>query len=309
MKKLVSLILSLVLCFSLSACTSTKSETSEVSQETKSTGIAYLYGEAHGEPVILEKEFELWNNYYHENGMRHLFVELPYYSAEYLNLWMSEDDNDILDEFFNDIQGTAIDTKETKEFFINIKESCPETIFHGIDVGHQYHSTGARYLEYLNENNMQDSEAFTLTNEAIAQGEQYYSSGNAEYRENMLVENFKREFDKLKNQDIMGIFGAFHTDFNTYVSENTPNMTIQLIEYYGENIIAESLTYLTLRTKPISTETLTINNKEYKADYYGEQDLSALFPDYSVRKFWKLPYAIRNKQCVSYRIHMERWQC
>ncbi len=287
MKKIILLILIFSSCFLITGCTDTSNNKTEP-ETTKSTATAYLYGETHGVPAILEKEFELWNNYYQNNEMRHLFIEFPFYGAEYLNLWMQSEDNSILDEIFNDVKGTAADTPETKEFFIKIKENCPETIFHGIDVGHQYQTTGERYLNYLTQNNLEDSKAFILTQEAISQGEEFYSNDDYEYRENMLVENFKREFDSLENQDIMGIFGSAHTDLNTYISNDTLNMTSQLIEYYGENIKAESLTYLTLVNEPMRIDTLTINNKDYQAEYYGKQDLSSLFPDFSHREYWKL---------------------
>lgn len=80
--------------------------------------------------------------------MRHLFVELSYYTAEFLNIWMQSDNDNILELVYNDWNGTALYNPYTKEFFKNIKNKCPETIFHGTDVGHQYHSTGERFLLY-----------------------------------------------------------------------------------------------------------------------------------------------------------------
>lgn len=289
MKKVLSLLLAFTLMFSLSACS-----VDEKSVNEKATGIAFLYGEQHGNQSILDKEFELWYEFYHEQGMKHLFVEFPFYGAEYLNLWMKSDDNTILDEIFADIKGTAMDTPQNKEFLVKIKEECPDTIFHGIDVGHQYATTGNRYLEYLTENNLIDTQQFTLTQEAIEQGKKYYDENNLEYRENMLVENFKREFDNLENQNIMGIFGSVHTELNSYITENTANMVTQLIEYYGENIIAESLTYLAKEITPTKIDILTINKKDYEAEYFGEQDLSSMVPDFSHREFWKISDAFED---------------
>ena len=40
-------------------------------------GQIYLYGEIHSVPETNQKEFEIWDYYYHEEGMRHLFVEYP----------------------------------------------------------------------------------------------------------------------------------------------------------------------------------------------------------------------------------------
>ena len=40
----------------------------------------YLYGEFHANDELLQRELALWKDYY-EDGMRDLFVELPYYTA------------------------------------------------------------------------------------------------------------------------------------------------------------------------------------------------------------------------------------
>jgi len=61
-----------------------------------------LYGEVHGDKAYYDAEFTLWKDYY-EDGCRNLFVELPYYSAEFLNLWMREETDEILDELYEDI--------------------------------------------------------------------------------------------------------------------------------------------------------------------------------------------------------------
>jgi len=53
--------------------------------------------------------------------MRHLFVELPYYTAEFLNIWMKSDSDEILDELYNDWIGTALYNPYTKEFYKKIK--------------------------------------------------------------------------------------------------------------------------------------------------------------------------------------------
>ena len=286
MNKILSMCLTIICILSLAGCSGNTPSIS-LAQE-KATGVAYLYGEQHGVQSILDKEFELWYEYYHQENMRHLFVELPFYGAEYLNLWMQSENDTILDEIFLDIKGTAMDTPQDRDFFIQIKSECPETIFHGIDVGHAYTTMGIRFLNHLSENNLQDTEQHLLTKEAIEQGENYYKKNNHEYRENMLVENFKREFDKLSNQDIMGIFGSAHIDLNGYVTQNTANMATQLIEYYGKNIITESLTYLAKEISSIRIDTLTISEKEYKAAYFGKQDLSQISSDFSHREFWKL---------------------
>ena len=74
----------------------------------QSSGEIYLYGEEHSVTAILEKEFELWSSYYQNDGMRDLFVELPYYTAAYMNLWMKSDNDDILHSLYQDWAGTAV---------------------------------------------------------------------------------------------------------------------------------------------------------------------------------------------------------
>ena len=117
---------------------------SAVDSTAPSAGQIYLFGEEHGVEKILNKEIEIWNDYYHNQNMRHLFVELPYYTAEYLNLWMKSDSDEILDAIYDDWDGSAAHNPYIRPFYKAIKEKCPETIFHGTDVGHQYFSTGER---------------------------------------------------------------------------------------------------------------------------------------------------------------------
>ena len=80
-----------------------------------------LYGEAHGLKEYYDIEFESWKAYYDE-GYRALFVELPYYTAEYLNLWMRDDSDEIIDQIFEDIQGTQSGNEHYYEFFHEIKD-------------------------------------------------------------------------------------------------------------------------------------------------------------------------------------------
>lgn len=98
----------------------------------------YLYGEKHGVEAVINKEFELWLSHYNKDGMRHLFIETPYYTAEFLNIWMHEDNDEILDAIFADLEGTAAHNPLYRDFYKKIKEQCPETVFHGTDVGHQF---------------------------------------------------------------------------------------------------------------------------------------------------------------------------
>ena len=106
---------------------------------------------------------------------------------------MKEDSDELIDKFFEEIKGSAGDNEYFYEFFHEIKEYCPETIFYGTDVGHLYNTTGLRYLRYLEENGLTDSEKYSLANENIQQGIAYYES------ESSFIHSFKNSALKYGN--------------------------------------------------------------------------------------------------------------
>ena len=232
-----------VLCSILMGCSPKKEETissmPEDSTSDSPQGEIYLYGEIHDMPSILQEELAIWKSFYHKEGMRHLFVELPYYTAAYLNLWMEAEDDTILEQLYRDWAGTSQHSEDVLEFYRTIKQDCPETIFHGTDLGHQYDTTGARYLAYLEEQDLEESEAYEITQEVIRQGKTFYKTDNPVYRENTMVENFCRAFDALEEKRIMGIYGAAHTVIDGLdFSNSVPCMANQLHEIYGDLVHA-----------------------------------------------------------------------
>lgn len=249
------------------------------------TGEIYLYGENHGVERILIKEVELWGEYYVNRNMRHLFVELPYYTAEFLNLWMQSESDDILDQVYRDWEGTAGYNPYIRQFYKAIKEKYPETVFHGTDVGHQYHTTGQRFLAYLETKGLEGSEKYALTLEAIEQGKHYYRYSDDAYRENKMAENFTREFDKLSGQSIMGIYGGAHTNPEAldYMTNTVPSMANRLIQYYPDLYTQN----LALKTDPFRIDTFTIDGRDYTSLYFGREDLTG-FKSFAYREFWRL---------------------
>ena len=199
-----------------------------------------LYGEVHGEEVYYDAEFSLWKKYY-DDGWRNLFVELPYYSAEFLNLCMKEDSDEIIDELYADIQGTPGGNEYFLKFFYRIKTECPETIFHGTDVGHQFETTGSRYLAYLTQQGLTDSENYRLAQECIRQGKEYYykdatdRDGASEVREAYMTSNFIAAYERCGGK-VMGIYGSYHTELF-----NPQRMAGQLREIYGDDISSVNL--------------------------------------------------------------------
>ena len=197
--------------------------------------IIRLYGEAHGSQEYYDIELELWKSCY-EEGYRNLFLELPYYSAEFLNIWMKEDSDDLIDVWFGEIDGTLSGNQYYNDFFHKIKETCPETIFYGTDVGHQKDTTGVRYLDYLEEQGLQASENYLLAQECIRQGEEFYKSrtddsGISPVREDYMVSNFEAAYERCGGGRIMGIYGSYHTDLY-----NKSLMAGRLRERYGDVI-------------------------------------------------------------------------
>lgn len=178
----------------------------------------FLYGEMHGQKEYYEAELDEWRKLYDE-GCRNFFIELPYYSAEFVNVWMRETSDETLDLWFEEIQGTASGNANYYEFFQNIKKYCPETVFYGTDVGHQFDTTGARYLKYLEDNGLETSKNYALAKECIRQGIEYYNdrtanNGVSSLRESYMVSNFIAAYARCGGGKIMGVYGGYHTNLN-----------------------------------------------------------------------------------------------
>lgn len=200
----------------------------------------FLYGERHGVEIILEKEVELWEEYYNQ-GFRHLFIEMGASFAESLNICMKQQDNHLIDELHACLEGTLSFTKANHDFYVAVKKRCPETVWHGTDVDHQYDSIGQAYLDYLKSEGMENSDEYKYIEKNMEQAVHYYNDEKLydveAYRENCMVENFKYEFDKLpEGTKIMGIYGSAHTNKNgkNWETGKVPSMANQLEDYYQE---------------------------------------------------------------------------
>lgn len=281
-------VLILIMLLALSVCLD-RTEEDVIEPSPKNSGEIYLFGELHSIEKILDKELALWHEYYHDNNMRHLFIEGPYYTAAFLNIWMQSEGDEILEDIYDDWIGTLSHSPHTKEFYKKIKINYPETIFHGTDVGHQYHTTGERFLRYLENNNLEGSQQYLLAQEAIEQGKHYYKDYDNVYRENKMAENFIREFDSLKDESIMGIYGGAHTglDAMDYSTGSVPCMANQLKAHYGDSVYSESIVWY----EPYRVDVITINEKSYEASYFGKEDLTGWSKDYTYREFWRLENA------------------
>lgn len=284
MKKYLSLLLMLSLLFSIPA-------------HAQEGGI-YLYGETHGVQKILDRELALWQEYY-ENGARHLFVELPYYTAQLLNRWLKTGDGEIFAQVYADWEGSASHTSSVYLFYQSLAASCPQTVFHGTDVGHQYKTTGERYLRLLESEGLEESDDYARTLEAIEQGKHYYESGDDDYREYKMAENFLRAYEGLEDETVMGIYGSAHTTLDAKAYQGSvKNMATQLKKTLGDALHCEDLSSLAREMDPLKTEFIRVGEKDYEASYFGMQDLSRVLPAYQSRAFWRLENAYDDFSCA-----------
>jgi hypothetical protein len=220
-----------------------------------------------------------------------MFIEFGYFSAEILNMWILSDNDDLLYVFLSYISDDAVSAM-FGEFYKTIKKEFPETIFHGIDVGHAYSSEGKFFLQYLKDNDKQDSEQYLLTLKAIKQGEHYHKTDDLAFRVTKMTENFIREFDKLNNQNVMGIFGAAHTAYGFMEAlglSDVPTMAQRLKERYGDSLHTEDLSRFAWVIDPIRVDIITITGVDYESSYFGT-DLTR-FGNIISRSFWRLENA------------------
>lgn len=258
MKRIVIWIL--VLALMLSGCGMPEQD------PTTQSGWILLLGEDHGRASYMEAELEQWQFYYEEHGMRHLFVEFGYCSAQILNLWMQSEDDAWLELWFENLQETEAYVEATMKLMRGIKDTCPETVFHGTDVEHQYRTTGAAYIAYLEENGQRESEQYILAQEGIEQAKTFYRELDWGYREQCMVDNFVREFESLNGESVMGIYGAVHAawDGATFNYPDVPCMANQLKNRYVDQVVCwDVFSFVKLRKEEV--QTISVSGREFGA--------------------------------------------
>ena len=176
-----------------------------------------------------------WQSAY-EAGWRDLLIELPYYTAQYLNRWLRSGDDAILDQLYADFEGSALHSQGWRDFFTAVRADCPETVFHGVDVGHQFGTTGLRYQGLLRGEGEMGSEDYGRTLEAISQGREFYRTRSYAYREQTMAENLLREYETLAGRPALGIFGAAHLTEETLGNGSAPSLYTLLREPLGDAV-------------------------------------------------------------------------
>ncbi|MDR2193061.1 MAG: hypothetical protein LBP19_01100 [Treponema sp.] len=239
-----------------------------------------LVGENHGIAKSYDVELEMFEYVYKNQAIKHLFIEVGYCSSQLLNRYIQTGNSMYLNTVFSNLQGTSGCSIEYYNFFIKLREKCPEVILHGVDVEHQWQSLGISYLFLLlsehekiehiplwsvpgnldgflryYENNKDnytvlgdDLEEFDRGIVAVRQGIAYTTNGDqhaaAKYREETMTFNFENEYSKLSHKKVFGIFGVAHTglDDNGF-SGNYSCMAKSLKEKYGDIIASIDLVY------------------------------------------------------------------
>lgn len=247
----------MIVVFFLAGCqniehnTETSSEKSKIVEQEldfraaiEKIGQVFLLGESHADKECLQKEFEIWYTLYHKYGFRYLFIEAGYAAAQWRNLWMKSDNDEILEQLEKDLNQAHVCSKgsDVLDFYKKIKKLCPETTFYGTDIEHQHKTTGKQYLEYLEGRGLKNSKEYERAVESIEQAKQCYacSAASEAYYNDKLVENFRREFDALKDTNVMGIYGRYRiadgdqTDFSV--------MGKRLWAIYNGNVYTKDLT-------------------------------------------------------------------
>ena len=94
---------------------------------------------------------------------------------------------------------------DLQEFFKKIKKECPETIFYGTDVGHQYETIGKEYLLYLESQGQKNTDKYKIAEENINQGREWYTEKHDPidwaWREKRMIKNFINMHDSIGNNE------------------------------------------------------------------------------------------------------------
>lgn len=245
---------------------------------TRAESQILLCGEDHTDAACREQELALWRERY-AAGDRDLFLEMGAATAELLNRWMTTGEESFWDLVYRNWEGTLSQTEQTENFYRQLRANCPETVFHGIDMEHQYRTTGRFCLALLEKEGRQGSEVYRKVLRSVEQAQRFYEGWDGDlfsrdnaYREETLAENFRDEYESIGRRRVMGIFGAAHTDpyGPDYYTASVPSMGAQLRERYGGGILCRDL-----RGEDLPEETtLTIAGTEYEAIYYGEYPIA-----------------------------------
>ena len=229
------------------------------------TGRLLLVGEwRRGNKLYLDRELALWQECY-QQGMRDLFVELEYAFGGYLNLWMQSDSDDYFEQFWQDyVNKWGFDSFLLRDFYRAIKATCPETVFHAVDVG-WYSNAGWRYIHLLEAQGKQDTPEYARARENLKQGRTFNGIRNNnernQYWETCIAENVAEAFESLGGRDAMGIFDIARI--------NGGEKPFPEYETVLEYLLARYPDAIEVKEYPPVMDTVIIGDREYAAEYGG----------------------------------------
>lgn len=295
-KRWLGLVLALVMALGLMACGGGSG--GEVGGDTGDTAVEppkgeiLFYGEYHNSESCTMQELKYWQDCY-AKGMRHLFLEMGEGTAQLLNMWMAAEDDTLVQQVYDNTVGTAAHTHDTLEFYQQVKATCPETVFHGFDVEHQYKSSGDQCLALLEP----DSDTYNKVSAGMDAAKEFYrlrdeESGAASeaYREPFMANSVIADYDALGGVSIMVVADAAHVDNeNSATSEDQAGLTIMadlVKEHYGDaaNVVC---TVLDINV-PVRMDELTIGGKTYQAEYFGCENVSKWLEGCDTREYWHI---------------------
>ena len=205
------------------------------------TGEIFIYGEEHANAACLDKELALWQTCYGQ-GMRHLFIEMGAGSTLLLNRWMAAEDDAYWDMVYGACEGTLFHAEVVADFYHQVKETCPDTVFHGFDIEHQYAASGEKALRLLEDEGKADTDVYRQVDRSIKQGAMYYRRGADDaadvQREHIMAANFCDAFDALDGVSVVAFCGSAHADPNgmDHQTGTVPSMAAQNAAHYGSKV-------------------------------------------------------------------------
>ena len=165
------------------------------------TGEIFIYGEEHANAACLDKELALWQTCYSQ-GMRHLFIEMGAGSTLLLNRWMAAEDDAYWDMVYGACEGTLFHAEVVADFYHQIKETCPDTVFHGFDIEHQYATSGEKARQLLEDEGKTDTDVYRTVDQSIKQGVMYYRRGaddEADVQRESIIKALRRHNGRRKD--------------------------------------------------------------------------------------------------------------
>ena len=252
-------------------------------------GQVLIVGEDHLSTSHKTAEFLLWQQYYGQ-GWRHLVLETGSPTAYLLNQWMKAKDDKLLDLVYSNLNHTAAGKNPAyKTFLQEVKATCPETIFAGIDVEHQQASTGQEALKYL-EAHGGTAEQKALLLHGLGQGQQYLalqSQGLEDkakaYREEQLTANMVTLRERLGEADLMVILGYLHLE--PQIADGLSTVTARLRSLWGNDLQTVWASQIQM---PEEQVVLSWDGQKTTAQRYPTTPVPSLFGGQAKRTFYSL---------------------